>query len=1086
MSIELVDKIDQAKSGRRYQKVGGLNDLFLRDENHSQNGAGGCDGSVSSQASDYIGLEMEQRAAIQSQAQQSKKRVSKLIALVLTISTVIAVGVYFHRDSNTSNTSTGNTASGNTGSNSNLRNPMDDQDDDSLFSGGTIDTSSTSSKPTTTTHHNNNKDKVDVDVDVDTTISSSNSAWPTAAPLKAFKICQPKLHYTHHNKRIHHLHDLVLVPEDTSDDTDSTDSTLKWRYSFSAMDIDELASIVAVGMSDFGRYSGDGSGGKDTGQAYSVGMVRAFAFHCHSKKFQQLGQDLLGDQAGDNFGYALSSSKDGTVMAVSAVQDETDNEKASNGYVQVYYLDSNVWTPLGQRVEELKDTQDYYNLGSAIDLSDNGETLAILGIVSATEFVTRVFDYDPTSKKWKRKGHDLQVTVDTSEESWWSFQPKVSLSEEGDELSLLDPKFGLIKYHFEFEQDKWVQQTDQRMPSFQSDDHWVEGLDFDESGNVFAFSAYDLADDGTAHMAKLVDFSNDVATEIYNKTVSDVTVDIQVAVSNDGAVAAIVESKYDLDDNAIWEYDSVGALTILSKNNHGKWKVLGGGTNGGKEEIGVPGSHVTLSGDGSIAAVGTDSVVALYYISLNHVAGGGGGNSSSSSATADDIADKVEGDDTPSVDVTVTTDDDDNDVNATATVLNATFFEICAPFPDAIASSNSSHVGDLDDLPKQPDEHTLSISLSGDASIVAVGIDSFEEEDRGMVRIFAWDCQKSNYSQMGQDLFGDADFDGFGQSVDVSNDGKTLVVGANQPPPGKAGYVDIYHFGDDTGLWVLAERFEEVKDNVEDIGREVRISSDGSTVAIHGSFVDKDEGGAINSFIRIIEMNTHGKWNNKGDDLVSSIAYDEYGTRVKLSFAADGSTLGVTGSYNTFMAKMYTFNDNKSNWTEHSIPPIKMADADDDDNEDDCFDQFYNEYFDGTDIALSDDGESVAISGMQWSTGTAIVRVLALDAISQNWTMSHDAIATDKSSYSPNSIGISGNAQVLAVGINTHDDTLQEQGTLTVSQMDDSDSGWKTLGSVDGRSIDDLLGSRVSVSSDGSLAAASSRKGYVSFFKTGV
>jgi hypothetical protein len=72
--------------------------------------------------------------------------------------------------------------------------------------------------------------------------------------------------------------------------------------------------------------------------------------------------------------------------------------------------------------------------------------------------------------------------------------------------------------------------------------------------------------------------------------------------------------------------------------------------------------------------------------------------------------------------------------------------------------------------------------------------------------------------------------------VDLSSDGKVLVVGANQPQPGKAGYVDIYKFGDD-GLWSLDKRFEEIHQGVEDIGREVRISSDGSTVAIHGSFV---------------------------------------------------------------------------------------------------------------------------------------------------------------------------------------------------------------------------------------------------------
>ena len=40
-----------------------------------------------------------------------------------------------------------------------------------------------------------------------------------------------------------------------------------------------------------------------------------------------------------------------------------------------------------------------------------------------------------------------------------------------------------------------------------------------------------------------------------------------------------------------------------------------------------------------------------------------------------------------------------------------------------------------------------------------------------------------------------------------------------------------------------------------------------------------------------------------------------------------------------------------------------------------------------------------------------------------------------------------------------------------------------SLGEIDGRDEYDYLGSRVSVSSDGHLAAASSLKGYISFFK---
>jgi hypothetical protein len=62
-------------------------------------------------------------------------------------------------------------------------------------------------------------------------------------------------------------------------------------------------------------------------------------------------------------------------------------------------------------------------------------------------------------------------------------------------------------------------------------------------------------------------------------------------------------------------------------------------------------------------------------------------------------------------------------------------------------------------LPKQEDQHSLALALSGDASLIAVGIPSWENEDRGMVRVFAWACANGTYAKWGQDLYGANKFD---------------------------------------------------------------------------------------------------------------------------------------------------------------------------------------------------------------------------------------------------------------------------------------------------------------------------------------
>ena len=76
---------------------------------------------------------------------------------------------------------------------------------------------------------------------------------------------------------------------------------------------------------------------------------------------------------------------------------------------------------------------------------------------------------------------------------------------------------------------------------------------------------------------------------------------------------------------------------------------------------------------------------------------------------------------------------------------------------------------------------------------MAVGIYSFDGEDRGLVPAFAWSCKEARYLRSGQDLFGTHEFEGFRQAGDKGEDRKTLAVRANLPPPGKLGYVDVYY-----------------------------------------------------------------------------------------------------------------------------------------------------------------------------------------------------------------------------------------------------------------------------------------------------
>mmetsp|Transcript_30643 Transcript_30643/g.46407 ORF Transcript_30643/g.46407 Transcript_30643/m.46407 type:complete len:1059 (-) Transcript_30643:84-3260(-) len=1057
MSIELVDKIDQANKAagdvgsvasnpnrnKPYRKVG-LGDLLLTEEDD-----GGSIKTISSRSvrtgfslksarshalgdeePDYIGMELD--SVLKKRARN--RRSIFLAVVVLLLSLIVAVSFSVGRKPSTVN------SHGSPNQKPLIGNENDDAsdfpDDDSTLP--------------------------DDDGAVDS--NTEVGAWPIAAPNPKFNICPPKLRFKHHHNIIH-LTNIEIVPEAKLDEN--------WEYTFSDMDISDDASIIAVGLSDFGGNI-----------AIEAGLVRVFAHACNEHmqrgSWKQLGQDLIGSQDQEGFGAAVSSSRDGSVIAISATQDGIEG---ANGYVQVYYLDEDddrpTWKELGQRLEDLEDTCEYWNLGTAIDLSENGETIAILGVLAFNKFVTRVFDYDYEGKKWTRKGHDLTIEIETGDDYSWDIQPRISLNEDGSKLNMVDPKFGLVEYMFNFKSNKWTQKEAVVTTSF-SEDTYINSIAFDDAASVLAFEAYDYGGDDTMVVGKLVDFEFYSADEekkefeFFNVTFPDLGVGVGVDVSSDGQVAAIVAYKASMDDSYEWNYDDIGSMTVLSKNKEGQWKVVGEGTD--EAELAVPGSMVTLSRDGSIAAVGTDAVIALYGINLNH----------------DPVISNSETK-TPSL--------------APTTEETKPVFELCAPFPNA----TKDDILQLVDLPhptlEDDDDHSLSIALSSDGTIIAVGIeigqrgdDTSENYDSvlapGLVRAYGYSCDDQRYMQIGSDLFGDYDLDGFGIAIDLSDDGKTLVIGANQPAPGKSGYVNIYELkqqessdGEMEQDWILDHQVTTVDDGimddetVQDLGREVRISADGTTVAIHGSFVDKDEN-YLSSFIRTLQITEEGEWVRKGSDLRSSILYNEYGTNVKLAFSADGQTLGVTGSYNTFSAKLYTYDTPSKNWTETVLLPFKPVETEDGDSSSYDWDEYCSEYFDGTDLSLNADGTAMAIAGIQWTNEEAIVRLLTRPSIddlsASSWTISHD-ILEFADEYVAYSMDLSADASVLAIGFDITGS--ESQGTLAIIQANDSDAEWKLLGAIEGNKAGDMLGARVRLSSDGTIAAATSKHGYVSFLK---
>ena len=158
------------------------------------------------------------------------------------------------------------------------------------------------------------------------------------------------------------------------------------------------------------------------GAAYA-GRVRVY--QNLSGIWTQQGGSIDGTYANGSFGYSLSLSSDGSILAIGA----PGNAITSNsGLVKVYKIVSGIWTQQGATI---KGTQSLESVGQSLSLSSNGQELAIGShfniSLSVNPGKAQVFKFE--SGNWVQKGTDI---VGSNNESLGS---AVALSGDGNTLA---------------------------------------------------------------------------------------------------------------------------------------------------------------------------------------------------------------------------------------------------------------------------------------------------------------------------------------------------------------------------------------------------------------------------------------------------------------------------------------------------------------------------------------------------------------------------------------------------------------------------------------------------------------------------
>ena len=185
-------------------------------------------------------------------------------------------------------------------------------------------------------------------------------------------------------------------------------------YSGGSVSLSDDGSIVAIGASE-----NDGNGSNS-------GHVRVYQFDGIS--WAQIGQDIDGEASDDKSGCSVSLSSDGSIVAIGAYGNAENGVYSGN--VSVYYYDNNSWIQLGNDIDG-EDSGDQN--GYSVSLSADGFTLAVGAYGNdgngSNSGHVRIFSFDGNS--WAQLGNDID-----GEASYDYSGISVSLSFDGSTVAI--------------------------------------------------------------------------------------------------------------------------------------------------------------------------------------------------------------------------------------------------------------------------------------------------------------------------------------------------------------------------------------------------------------------------------------------------------------------------------------------------------------------------------------------------------------------------------------------------------------------------------------------------------------------------
>lgn len=372
-----------------------------------------------------------------------------------------------------------------------------------------------------------------------------------------------------------------------------------------------------------------------------------------------------------------------------------------------------------------------------------------------------------------------------------------------------------------------------------------------------------------------------------------------------------------------------------------------------------------------------------------------------------------------------------------------------------IVQAQWTQIGEDIDGEAANDNSGWSVSTSDDGSIVAIG--AYKNGDGGFWSGHARIYQNisGTWTQIGDDIDGDASYDQFGWSVDVNSDGSVVAISAvyNDANGADSGHVKV--FENIGGIW------SQIGDDIEGeaandfSGYSISLSADGSIVAIGAIW--NNGGSSLAGHVRVYQ-NISGTWTQIGEDIDGEATNDYSGVSVDLS--SDGTIVAIGALYNddngVDSGHVRIFQNISGTWTQIGDDIDGEAPAD---------------HF-GNSLSLSADGNVVAVGASNNDgNGVDAGRVRVFENINDIWTQVGESIDGEAANdLLGSSVSLNSNGSVLAIGAATNDGNGTDSGHVRIYQ--NIDDIWTQVGNyINGEATNDRSGISVSLSSDGSIVA---------------